>query len=96
MNFAHIRKMIVNFEDRVYCDRKYLVNNEYGYIAIVYADNEQDAMDALVDHGRLDSCMLSATEWQEYIDNGWEEDICFLGNAGEPFLIANISIQELV
>ena len=74
-----------------YKTRLWLIHNEYGYIAAVWADNEQDALDTAVDNGLLDSCLLSEEDLKDFD----EDDICYLGNAGEPFDLQYIGMESL-
>ena len=85
---ADVRKLYVNFQDRHYTSRRYLVSNEYGHIAIVFADHEQEALDTIVDEStKLDSCMIDAEDVNDYSAH--------LGNASEPFDLNYIGIREL-
>ena len=38
--------------------RCYAIHNEYGCVAVVFARNEQDAMDDAADAGKLDGCKI--------------------------------------
>jgi len=69
----------------------WLIHNEYGYIAAVWAENEQDALDTAVDADLLDSCMISEEDLKDFA----EDDICFLGNAGEPFDLQYIGMEKV-
>ena len=88
--YSAIKALYVNPREKWYTDgQKYLINNEYGYIAIVFACNEQDALDTLVDEStKLDSCLV------EYGEDVFEEH-CTLGNAGELFDLSYIGIKEV-
>lgn len=88
--YSAIKSLYVNPQEKWYTDgQKYLINNEYGYIAIVFACNEQDALDTIVDEStKLDSCLV------EYGEDVFEEH-CALGNAGELFDLSYIGIKEI-
>jgi hypothetical protein len=75
--------------------RPWLICNEFGPLAIVYAYHEQDALDEMVDSDRLDSCLLSPEDEKERTSPDGEEEFSRLGNAGEPFDLTYISIREL-
>jgi hypothetical protein len=75
--------------------RPWLIGNEYGVLAIVYAHHEQDALDEMVDSDRLDSCLLSDEDVIERTDADGNEDFARLGNAGEPFNLDYIWMREL-
>lgn len=79
--------------------RPWLIGNEYGVLAIVYAHHEQDAMDEMADSGKLDG---HRAEESELTQNEYGEDVddcgtvmSRLGNAGEPFDLTNIWMREL-
>ena len=88
--FSAVKALYVNHADKWYTDgRKYLVSNEFGYIAIVFAHHAQDALDIIVDEStKLDSCMV------EYGEFGMS-DCTALGNASEMFDLSYISIKEV-
>ena len=62
-------------------DHLYLLHNEFGVIALVLADNEQDALDEIVDRGKLDSYRSPEHDGCEEVPDG----VAFLGNASEAF-----------
>ena len=66
--YSSIKALYVNASGSAYCDTRWAVWNEFGVIAIVFADCEQDALDILVDEStKLDSCMVANTrENREY------------------------------
>ena len=68
--------------------RLYVIGNEYGALGAVWAEHEQDALDALCDEGL--SAGLMVDEGDVGID---EEGIERLGNAGEPHNLDNAWIQ---
>lgn len=87
--YSSIKALYVNASDKAWFDKRWAVWNEYGVIAIVFADCEQDALDIIVDEStRLDSCLA------EDIDDVHEEH-CSLGNAGELFDLSYIGMQEI-
>jgi hypothetical protein len=86
--------------------RPWLIHNEYGTLAIVYASNEQDALDEAVDGDKMDSCLvqpeciLTGTEGENpddctTHDHKIDEDVAYLGNASEPFDLTYIGIVPL-
>tara|TARA_B110000914_G_C15064954_1_gene265739 strand:- start:115 stop:408 length:294 start_codon:yes stop_codon:yes gene_type:complete len=87
--YSSIKALYVNASDKAYCDKRWGVWNEYGVIAIVYADCEQDALDIIVDDStKLDSCLV------EFMDANLDE-CCSLGNAGEMFDLSYIGMQQI-
>ena len=90
MSYSAIKALYVNPREKWYTDgQKYLINNEFGYIAIVFACNEQDALDTVVDESsKLDSCLVS----RNIYDREWHSA---LGNAGELFDLDYIGMKEI-
>jgi hypothetical protein len=93
--FKQISALIADRDDKAWCDKVYAINNEFGIIAIVYADNEQDALDSAVDNGKLDSQLMSEADHKEYESKGWDDSFCYAGNAGEPIWTEYLGITEL-
>lgn len=73
--------------------RPWLLHDHGFTVAVVFADCLQDALDAAVDAGKLDAFQVSEDDLAEY---GSDEDgISRLGNAGEPFDIEALGVEEL-
>ena len=81
--------------------RPFLIHNEFGTLCVVYADCDQDALDAAVDASKLDSCLVPESELvvnehgEDVMGNGDGAVACRLGNAGEPFDLTYIGVIEL-
>jgi hypothetical protein len=75
--------------------RPFLIHNEYGTLAIVYASHLQDALDEAVDADRMNSCLVSDEDYAEAEKEGWADEYARLGNAGEPFDLTYIGYVEL-
>ena len=73
----------------------FLIHNEYGTLAVVFADCEQDALDEAADAGKLKGHALSNEDVEEWNKDGREEDITYLGNASEPYSLDYIGIVPL-
>ena len=84
MNNAQLKRRICNFSDKAWCTHTYAICNEFGLICIVYADNDQDALDSAMDNGGLDSELMDMVDYREYEANGWDDSYMLLGNASEP------------
>lgn len=69
----------------------YVIGNEYGALGAVWADNLQDAFDALCDEGF--SAGLSV---EEPVSEHDEEEVSRLGNAGEPHDLSNAWAGEVI
>ena len=79
----------------VYYDNVYKVSTiEHSFI--VAADNEQDALDALVDNNLFDYNLMSDEDYQEYSANGWDDSYMLLGNASEPFWCESLHIEQVI
>jgi hypothetical protein len=83
MEYSQIKRRIANYDEKGWTSSTYAINNEFGIVAIVYADHEQDALDAAVDNGKLDSQLMSDADYKEYMASGGGQP-CYAGNAGEP------------
>ena len=70
--------------------RLWVVGHTYGAVHAVFASHEQNALDELADCGALDFCQV-ADDLPEYDDT-----VCRLGNAIEPFDLDNFWIGEVV
>jgi len=62
--------------------RLWVIGNEYGALGAVWADHEQDALNALVDEG-LGEALLVDEQTQQDADEDEREEWSHLGNAGE-------------
>lgn len=61
----------------------YVIGHEYGAIAALWASNEQEALDTLINSGKGD-CFLISEEDQKSATEEEQEEWARLGNAGEP------------
>jgi hypothetical protein len=95
MNFSQLKRRVCNFEDKNFTEHAYAVCNEFGLIAIVYADNDQDALDAAMDNGGLDSELMDMVDYREYEAEGWDDSYMLLGNASEPVWSENLLINQI-
>jgi hypothetical protein len=67
--------------------------HDHGFcLAVVFADNLEDALDIAADEGKLDRFLVTEEDLGDYED---EEELSFLGNAGEPFDIEGLGYLEL-
>ena len=74
--------------------RPWLIHNEYGTLAVVFASSSQDALDAAVDGNKLNSCLVSSEDY-DAMSEAEREDLSSLGNAGEPFDLLNVGVVSL-
>jgi hypothetical protein len=76
--------------------RPFLLHDHGFVLAVVFADCLQDALDEAADADKLDRYMITAEEFDDYVDEkGNEEGVTYLGNAGEPFDIESLGAIEL-
>lgn len=61
----------------------WVIGNEFGAVCAIWAQNEQDAFDGLIDQGRGDSFLVSEEDRKEASEAMLDEWAC-LGDAGEP------------
>jgi hypothetical protein len=74
--------------------RPWLIYNEYGTLAVVFASHESDALDAAVDAGKMESCRVP-NEDVDAMSEEEQEELAFLGNAGEPHDLTYVGVVEL-
>lgn len=71
------------WERHSYNMRLWVIGNEYGALGAVWATNEQDALDLLVDSNLGDGLLMDEGRVKELSEDELEETITRLGNAGE-------------
>ncbi len=74
--------------------RPFLILSEFGPVALVWAEHEQDALDEAVDSNLMDGFQVSQEDYDKASEDE-REDWTPLGNAGEPFDLSNVDIAEL-
>ena len=95
MTYSQIKAILANPGEKCFYDSRFIIFNEYGPIAIVYADHEQDALDIAVDSGNLDCQAMSDSDHTEYVLNGWDDSFICAGDASEPFWSEYLSISKI-
>ena len=70
----------------------WVIGNEYGALFMVWASNEQDALDEGVDKGMMESFLVENPKPEDH-DN---ENYTALGNAGELHDISHCWIREIL
>lgn len=65
----------------------FVISNEYGYVAAVWASCEQDALDEAVDADLMGGFAIDEADA--------DEDTARLGNAGEPFDLTYCGMHHL-
>lgn len=69
---------------------------DHGFpIGIVFASGAQDALDELADSGRLDRYKVPEGDLPRREEEDEEHGISYLGNAGEPYQIESMMLEEL-
>jgi hypothetical protein len=95
MKFAEIKRLIANPNDHKFFSKTYAIGNEYGILAIAYADCAQEALDEALDAGRLDGDLMSPEDYEEAVANGWHDSYMLLGNASEPVWSQYLTVNEI-
>ena len=72
--------------------RLWLLHDHGFTLAVVWADNLQDAIDIAVDNDKLDRYLIAEVDLADYGADG--EGIAYLGNASEPFDIESLGYVE--
>ncbi len=75
---------IANKDGFRFGEEAYLIGNEYGLLCVAYGSHEQDALDAAVDAGFLDSQIMSEDDHKEYENKGWHDSFIIAGNYCKP------------
>jgi len=74
--------------------KAYVIHNEYGVICYAIGSHLSEALDNAVNNDCLDSCLV--TDETELKDRGYytenDNELCLLGNAGEPFDLDYIGV----
>lgn len=82
----------------------FLFHDEGFALAVVFAENLQDALDIAADAGKLDRYQVHSDDLKDYADMradghpDWDsahERLAHLGNASEPYDIESLGIMEL-
>lgn len=77
--------------------KPFLIYNEYGTLCIVFADNEQDALDEAADRDAMKGHKINPEDKDYDAEKGTYngEGVTYLGNASEPYDLTNIGTVEL-
>src|SRR5678810_767302 len=62
---------------------------------VVVGYHEQDALDNLVNAGGFDHNLMSDEDYEDCVENDWDDSYTLLGDASEPFWIENLFIEAL-
>lgn len=95
MNYAQVKALIADRNDKSWTDNTYGIWNQFGIIAIVYANNEGDALDSAMDNGKLNSELMSDEDYAEYSSKGWDDSYTYAGNASEPIWTEYLGITQI-
>lgn len=95
MTYTELKRLIANPDDRRFSNRTYAIWNEHGLLAIAYGNHEQEALDAALDAGKLDSELMPPEDFEEAVREGWDDVYMLLGNAGEPVCTAYLGMNEI-
>ena len=88
--FMSIRKCIANYGDKSFTNRTYTISNEFGLVAIAYADCAHDALDCAVDAGLMGGHIID-----DLMLSNLPEDTVFAGNNGVPINTDYLRIDEI-
>ena len=86
--FMSIRKYIANYSDKSFTNRTYTICNEFGLVAIAYANCEGDALDCAVDADLMRGHIID-----DFIS--LPDDAFFAGNNGVPINTDYLRIEEI-
>jgi hypothetical protein len=74
--------------------RLWVVANEYGVMGAVWADNEQEALDELVD-ADLGKGILVDADYLAGLTEEERDELAYLGNAGEAADLSNVGLEAV-
>jgi len=94
MNYSELKRRIANPGEACCHDNRDAICNEFGPIAFVHADCEQDAFDEAADRGKLDGHLMADSDRMEYEEKGWDDSFILAGNASEAYWCEYLSIAE--
>jgi len=95
LTFAQKKALLVNPQDKSWKTTRYAITNASGILAIVYANDEGEALDEAVDGDKLNGEMMSEEDHAEYSAKGWDDSFCYAGNAGEPIWTEYLGISTI-
>jgi hypothetical protein len=75
--------------------RPWLLHDHGFTVAVAFASNVQEALDAAVDADKLDSFLIDKADYADYGIETDSPSCAFLGNAGEPFDIEALEALEM-
>lgn len=89
----HILSNDVEFWFEMPLSKAFLIGNEFGSLCVVWARDESDALDEMVDNDLGGSFLVEP----EDIEPELEKDgfYCYLGNAGEPADLSYAWVEEI-
>ena len=85
-----LKGYIANFDDKLFTKHTYAICNEFGLVAIAYADYEGDALDAAVDAGLMEGHIVDLAFLAHIPD-----DVVYAGNYGRPVNTDYLRIKEI-
>ena len=85
-----LRTSIANFGDKLLTKHTYAICNEFGLVAIAYADYEGDALDAAVDAGLMEGHIIELSFLTDL-----PEEVVFAGNYGRPVNTDYLRIEAI-
>ena len=95
MKYHEMKRRCANPTESVFYSNRYAINNEFGVIAFVHANDEQDAIDIAADSGHLNCMLMADSDYLEYRDNGWTDSYVHAGNASEAYWSEYLGITDI-
>lgn len=93
--FKTLKRRLVNPGESCWYSSRFVIYNEYGAIAYVHANDEQEAIDLAADSGHLDCQLMAESDYADYQAKGWDDSYITAGNAGEPFWSVYLGISDI-
>ena len=73
--------------------KAWVIGHEFGAVALVIGEHEQEALNEAMDQGKLNAELMSEEDQEEYEREGW--GLCYAGNASEAIRSEYLWIKEL-
>jgi len=94
MSFSTVKQQLANAGEKGFFNNTYEISNEFGRIAIVYADNAGEALDIAADSGHMNCQLMSDYDYGEAMENNWFDTFITIGYDSAPYWTENLTVTE--
>jgi len=75
--------------------KAWVIGHEFGAVALVVGEHEQEALDNAMDEGKLECMLMDEDDLNEHAFNSWDDSYTYAGNASEAIWSEYLWIREL-